>query len=56
MLAFGNFTLSIGGTSIIPNLEKPPQILIQTTDEALYQAKQSGRDRYVFQSLELCNH
>ena len=42
-------TLSIGGASFIPEEEDTPQTLIQAADLALYQAKQEGRNRCIFQ-------
>ncbi|PLZ92153.1 diguanylate cyclase response regulator [Fischerella muscicola CCMEE 5323] len=39
-------TLSIGITVCIPNNQYSPSNLIATTDQALYQAKQQGRDNY----------
>ena len=42
-----NVTLSQGVVSVIPEKETSPEELIQRADQALYQAKQQGRDRYV---------
>jgi diguanylate cyclase (GGDEF)-like protein len=42
-----NVTLSQGVVSIIPEKETSPEELIERADQALYQAKQQGRDRYV---------
>lgn len=42
---FTHITASIGVASIIPSEEMEPQALIQLADEALYQAKESGRNR-----------
>lgn len=42
-----NVTLSQGVVSVIPEKETSPEDLIQQADQALYQAKQQGRDRYV---------
>jgi diguanylate cyclase (GGDEF)-like protein len=39
-------TVSLGISSLIPNLESQPDILISYADKALYDAKQQGRDRY----------
>ncbi|KYC42878.1 hypothetical protein WA1_12215 [Scytonema hofmannii PCC 7110] len=39
-------TVSLGIASILPNENSSPAALIATTDMALYQAKQQGRDRY----------
>ncbi|WP_315790849.1 diguanylate cyclase domain-containing protein [Fischerella sp. JS2] len=39
-------TLSIGMTVCVPNHQYSPSNLIATTDKALYQAKQQGRDNY----------
>ncbi|WP_228061678.1 diguanylate cyclase [[Phormidium] sp. LEGE 05292] len=39
-------TVSLGISSLIPNLEIQPDILISYADKALYDAKQQGRDRY----------
>ncbi|GAB4536188.1 MAG: hypothetical protein Tsb0014_23740 [Pleurocapsa sp.] len=39
-------TLSMGVGSTIPKLEFPPIALINQVDAALYQAKNTGRDRY----------
>jgi diguanylate cyclase (GGDEF)-like protein len=39
-------TLSLGIASVVPSHDITPALLIKATDEALYQAKQQGRDRY----------
>ncbi|MGB7441458.1 MAG: PleD family two-component system response regulator [Coleofasciculaceae cyanobacterium] len=41
-------TLSLGVSSTIPSLESSPEMLIAAADQALYQAKLSGRDRAIF--------
>lgn len=43
-------TVSLGIASIIPRLEVPPNYLIELADQALYDAKQQGRDRYCISS------
>lgn len=40
-------TLSQGVVSVVPEKDTSPEDLIQRADQALYQAKQQGRDRYV---------
>ncbi len=42
-----NVTLSQGVVSLIPEKESASEDLIQRADQALYQAKQQGRNRYV---------
>ncbi|NES85832.1 MAG: diguanylate cyclase [Moorea sp. SIO2B7] len=39
--------LSLGVSSIIPHQELSPSVLMNTADEALYNAKNQGRDRVV---------
>ena len=41
----GCVTLSIGVATLIPNVAVSPQTLIETADQALYQAKAAGRDQ-----------
>jgi diguanylate cyclase len=40
-------TLSLGISAIVPQQDIPPQTLIATADQALYQAKRDGRNRYI---------
>ncbi|BDM77489.1 diguanylate cyclase domain-containing protein [Acaryochloris marina] len=46
-LNHASVTLSLGIATMIPNANYSPEQLIQAADEALYQAKHQGRDRYV---------
>lgn len=39
-------TVSLGVSSMIPTLGKQPNLLIRQADEALYKAKQAGRNNY----------
>ncbi|MEB3290792.1 MAG: diguanylate cyclase [Leptolyngbya sp.] len=40
-------TVSLGIASIQPTLTQSPRVLVDQADQALYQAKQQGRNRYV---------
>jgi diguanylate cyclase (GGDEF)-like protein len=44
-------TISIGGASIIPNSNFLPENLIARSDQALYHAKQNGRNQFSFLEL-----
>lgn len=39
-------TISLGIASILPTIEVRPNTLIDQADQALYRAKQQGRDRF----------
>ena len=45
-------TVSFGGATIIPNKNFSTSELIGVADKALYQAKEQGRDRLVFQACD----
>jgi diguanylate cyclase (GGDEF)-like protein len=40
-------TISVGVAATIPSMERTPEGLVHTADEALYKAKQAGRNRVV---------
>lgn len=44
-------TISLGISSLIPNDQSSPNQLIDIADQALYMAKQQGRDRFMMKSL-----
>ncbi len=46
-------TISLGVASAIPQIESCPEDLIAAADQALYHAKESGRDRYAFSTPEI---
>lgn len=50
-----SYTISIGGVSIIPNQETSVEILFDLSDKALYQAKESGRNRVEFHKPDTMN-
>ena len=44
-------TVSIGVSSIVPDGANEPEIIISTSDEALYEAKKSGRNRISIRTI-----
>lgn len=47
-----HLTLSIGVSTVIPDISFPSEELISKADDALYQAKHDGRNRIVFKSFD----
>lgn len=43
-------TISIGIASIIPSSDYHPETLFMAADQALYESKKAGRDRYTMSS------
>jgi diguanylate cyclase (GGDEF)-like protein len=50
---FGHLTVSIGVTSITPQSSQNAYMLIKVADEALYEAKNLGRNTSIFKHLSL---
>ena len=48
-------SLSLGVSSVIPSQILAPETLIATADEALYEAKKQGRNRFILKSVEPLN-
>lgn len=46
----GDLTISIGAVSAIPHPESPSEEMVRLADQALFQAKENGRDGVVFSS------
>ena len=46
-------TLSIGGSSVVPNFTHQPIPLLETADRALYKAKSQGRNQVVIETCQL---
>lgn len=46
-------TLSLGVGCMIPSFDNSPQDLILTTDKALYQAKEQGRNRIILKQMQV---
>jgi diguanylate cyclase (GGDEF)-like protein len=51
----GRLTVSIGAAFILPGSNRTPEGLIQLADEALYSAKEQGRNRVVVMEAEYQN-
>ncbi len=51
-LISSNLTVSMGIASLIPSLDSSFQVVIEVTDQALYQAKREGRNRYIVHNGE----
>ena len=49
---FGMITVSIGVALIVPGLNIAPETLIKAADEALYHAKESGRNQVISAEIE----
>jgi len=55
MSPFGMITVSIGVALIVPNTGIQSEILVKAADEALYHAKDSGRNQVVCAEIDIAN-
>jgi diguanylate cyclase (GGDEF)-like protein len=56
MSGFGSVTASIGVAAIVPEEGLIPDILLKAADEALYRAKEQGRNRAVLHRWPVSNY
>jgi diguanylate cyclase (GGDEF)-like protein len=43
-----HITISAGAATIVPSMDESPYVIVEAADAALYEAKQSGRNRFSF--------
>lgn len=50
---YGVITISIGVAALVPGEDKGPEMLARAADQALYRAKQAGRNRAMLPASEV---
>lgn len=50
---YGKITCSVGAAAIRPEIDQQPELLLRQADEALYTAKNAGRNRYEIYNFDV---